>query len=117
EPHGVETYSPLRFLLGMIFVEEVRRRVDHVVQEANRVTDGFAEIVPNYFAVADELREIDRAQVADSKARKRLLAARVCAAEVPPVVVPGVRHFVGAFDEEDARLSRGPRGFDYRVPD
>src|SRR5215203_5458097 len=60
---------------------------------------------------------MDRAEVADTPRRQRLLAARVGAYQPPRFVVPGVGHLVGALAEVDARLGAGPGGFDDRVPD
>ena len=117
QPHRVKTHTALSLLLSVVLVEEVRGRVNHIVQEPNRVTHRLAQIIPRDVAFAYELRQIDRAEVAYAKAGQRLLAARVCATEITRIVVPRVRHPVCAFDEKHARFSRSPCRLDDRIPD
>ena len=104
EAHAV---APLAEDLLALALERQAIDLDHVVQHAREDVHDLAEFLPVEARVireriAQETREVDRAEQARAVGRQRLLAARVGRADVlaPPVVV----HLVDAVDEHEAGL-------------
>ncbi len=66
QTHDAKTDAALVLLLLLVLVEEVRCRVDDVVQEAHGIAYRQSQVVPVDLAIFDEVAQIQRSKVTNA---------------------------------------------------
>src|SRR5690606_23148602 len=77
QAHSPHADAPLGLLHPLVFLEEVGRVVDDVVQEPYAQTGGPPQIVPQNFPVGHEPGQVQVAQVANAPGGQKLFRAVV----------------------------------------